>query len=81
MALLEAFLIFIFAVIISSVINNRFPQIPTAFIQIALGVIIFIIPIQVDFQFNSEVFMFAVIAPLLFCRRYPRLSNKIIRIS
>ncbi|MEO4432590.1 hypothetical protein, partial [Staphylococcus aureus] len=55
MALLEAFLIFIFAVIISSVINNRFPQIPTAFIQIALGVVIFIIPIQVDFQFNSEV--------------------------
>ena len=50
MALLEAFLIFIFAVIISSVINNRFPQIPTAFIQIALGVIIFIIPIQVDFN-------------------------------
>ncbi|MBV6766104.1 cation:proton antiporter, partial [Listeria monocytogenes] len=46
--------------------NNRFPQIPTAFIQIALGVVIFIIPIQVDFQFNSEVFMFAVIAPLLF---------------
>nr|WFN98979.1 sodium:proton antiporter [Staphylococcus aureus] len=66
MALLEAFLIFIFAVIISSVINNRFPQIPTAFIQIALGIVIFIIPIQVDFQFNSEVFMFAVIAPLLF---------------
>lgn len=39
--LLEAFLIFIFAVIISSVINNRFPQIPTAFIQIALGVVIY----------------------------------------
>ncbi|HHS2926032.1 TPA: cation:proton antiporter [Staphylococcus argenteus] len=66
MALLEAFLIFIFAVIISSIINNRFPQIPTAFIQIALGAIVFLIPIDVDFQFNSEVFMFAVIAPLLF---------------
>lgn len=62
---IRSILIFIFAVIISSVINNRFPQIPTAFIQIALGVVIFIIPIQVDFQFNSEVFMFAVIAPLL----------------
>ncbi|MDR7621882.1 cation:proton antiporter [Staphylococcus argenteus] len=66
MTLLEAFLIFIFAVIISSIINNRFPQIPTAFIQIALGAIVFLIPIDVDFQFNSEVFMFAVIAPLLF---------------
>ncbi|EHJ09061.1 cation:proton antiporter [Staphylococcus simiae] len=66
MELLEAFLIFIFAVVISSVINNRFPQIPTAFIQIALGVLIFFIPIDVEFEFNSEVFMFAVIAPLLF---------------
>ena len=56
---------FYFAVIISSVINNRFLQISLPFIQIALGVVIFIIPIQVDFQFNSEVFMFAVIAPLL----------------
>lgn len=81
MALLEAFLIFIFAVIISSVINNRFPQIPTAFIQIALGVVIFIIPIQVDFQFNSEVFMFCRYRATTFCGRYPRLSNKIIRIS
>lgn len=34
MALLEAFLIFIFAVIISSVINNRFPQIPTALFKL-----------------------------------------------
>ena len=80
MALLEAFLIFIFAVIISSVINNRFPQIPTAFIQIALGVIIFIIPIQVDFQFNSE-YLCSLLSRHCFCRRYPRLSNKIIRIS
>ncbi|RZH93116.1 sodium:proton antiporter, partial [Staphylococcus aureus] len=66
MALLEAFLIFIFAVIISSVINTRFPQIPNAFIQISLGVVIFILPIHVDFHFNSEVFMFSVIARLLF---------------
>ena len=36
MELLEAFLLFIFAVIISSIIYNRFPKIPTAFIQIAL---------------------------------------------
>ena len=37
MELLDAFLLFILAVIISSIIYHRFPNIPTAFIQIALG--------------------------------------------
>lgn len=66
MELLEAFLIFIFAVILSAIINNRFPKIPTAFIQIALGAAIFTLPIPIHFDFDSEVFMMAVIAPLLF---------------
>ncbi|MCH8645271.1 cation:proton antiporter [Staphylococcus lugdunensis] len=66
MELLEAFLLFITAVIISSIIYNRFPKIPAAFIQIALGVCLFILPIPIHFKFDSEVFMFAVIAPLLF---------------
>lgn len=66
MELLEAFLLFIFAVIISSIIYNRFPKIPTAFIQIALGVCLFVLPIPMHFEFESEVFMMAVIAPLLF---------------
>lgn len=38
MYLLEAFLIFILAVVISSIIHNRLPKVPMAFIQIALGV-------------------------------------------
>ncbi|MDU6180586.1 MAG: sodium:proton antiporter, partial [Staphylococcus lugdunensis] len=63
---LEAFLLFITAVIISSSIYNRFPKIPAAFIQIALGVCLFILPIPIHFKFDSEVFMFAVITPLLF---------------
>ena len=66
MELLEAFLLFITAVIISSSIYNRFPKIPAAFIQIALGVCLFILPIPIHFKFDSEVFMFAVITPLLF---------------
>lgn len=66
MELLEAFLLFITAVIISSIIYNRFSKIPVAFIQIALGVCLFILPIPIEFEFDSEVFMFAVIAPLLF---------------
>ena len=43
-----------------------FPKIPTAFIQIGLGVVIFTLPIPMHFEFDSEVFMMAVIAPLLF---------------
>lgn len=66
MLLLEAFLIFIIAVIISSIIHNKFPKIPMAFVQIALGVCVYILPIPTHFEFDSEVFMMAVIAPLLF---------------
>ncbi|PHK49575.1 cation:proton antiporter [Staphylococcus edaphicus] len=66
MLLLEAFLIFIIAVIISSIIHNKFPKVPMAFVQIALGVCLYILPIPLHFEFDSEVFMMAVIAPLLF---------------
>ncbi len=66
MLLLEAFLIFIIAVIISSIIHNKFPKIPMAFIQIGLGVCLYILPIPLHFEFEPEVFMMAVIAPLLF---------------
>ena len=64
--IIRSFLIFIFAVIVSSVLHNMFPKIPTAFIQIGLGVVIFTLPIPMHFEFDSEVFMMAVIAPLLF---------------
>lgn len=37
-----------------------------AFVQIALGVCVYILPIPIHFEFDSEVFMMAVIAPLLF---------------
>ncbi|WP_436854853.1 cation:proton antiporter [Staphylococcus caeli] len=66
MLLLEAFLIFIIAVIISSIIHNKFPKIPMAFVQIGLGVCLYVLPIPIHFEFDSEVFMMAVIAPLLF---------------
>lgn len=66
MLLLEAFLIFIIAVIISSIIHNKFPKIPMAFVQIGLGVCLYVLPIPIQFEFDSEVFMMAVIAPLLF---------------
>ncbi len=42
------------------------PKVPLAFIQIALGMLLFITPIPVEFNFDSELFMVALIAPLLF---------------
>ncbi|MGQ3339135.1 hypothetical protein, partial [Staphylococcus aureus] len=52
MLLLEAFLIFIIAVIISSIIHNKFPKVPMAFVQIALGVCLYVLPIPLHFEFD-----------------------------
>lgn len=49
MLLLEAFLIFIIAVIISSIIHNKFPKVPMAFVQIALGVCLYVLPIPLHY--------------------------------
>jgi len=62
----ETLLIFIGVVIISSFVHTFMPKVPLAFIQIALGMLLFITPIPVEFNFDSELFMVALIAPLLF---------------
>ncbi|MCD8914036.1 sodium:proton antiporter [Staphylococcus simulans] len=67
MEIVEGLLIFIAAIILSSVIHSLFlPKVPLAFIQIILGALIFVTPIPVAFDFDTEVFMVALIAPLLF---------------
>jgi len=62
----ETLLIFVGVVIISSFVHTFMPKVPLAFIQIALGMLLFITPIPVEFNFDSELFMVALIAPLLF---------------
>lgn len=66
MEIFETLLIFIGVVIISSFVHTFMPKVPLAFIQIALGMLLFIPPIPVEFNFDSELFMVALIAPLLF---------------
>ena len=66
MEIFETLLIFIGVVIISSFVQTFMPKVPLAFIQIALGMLLFITPIPVEFNFDSELFMVALIAPLLF---------------
>lgn len=66
MEIFETLLIFIGVIIISSFVHTFMPKVPLAFIQIALGMLLFITPIPVEFNFDSELFMVALIAPLLF---------------
>ncbi|HCV9028268.1 sodium:proton antiporter [Staphylococcus aureus] len=66
MEIFETILIFIAVVILSSFVHTFIPKVPLAFIQIFLGMLLFIIPIPVQFNFDSELFMVTMIAPLLF---------------
>ena len=66
MEIFEALLIFVALVIVSSFVHTFIPKVPLAFIQIFLGMILYLTPIPVEFNFDSELFMVTLIAPLLF---------------
>ncbi|PTK25625.1 sodium:proton antiporter [Staphylococcus hominis] len=66
MEIFKTILIFLAVVIVSSFVHTFIPKVPLAFIQIILGMILFILPVPVEFNFDSELFMLATIAPLLF---------------
>ena len=66
MEIFETILIFLAVVIVSSFVHTFIPKVPLAFIQIILGMILFILPVPVEFNFDSELFMLVTIAPLLF---------------
>ncbi|MFS0780209.1 Na+/H+ antiporter [Bacillus sp. 1P06AnD] len=54
------------AIILSSLFNNKWPKVPLALFQIAIGVILSLSPIPTDLNFDPEIFMICIIAPLLF---------------
>lgn len=66
MKIFETLLIFVALVIVSSFVHTFIPKVPLAFIQIFLGMILYLTPIPVEFNFDSELFMVTLIAPLLF---------------
>ncbi len=66
MEIFETLLIFVALVIVSSFVHTFIPEVPLAFIQIFLGMILYLTPIPVEFNFDSELFMVTLIAPLLF---------------
>ena len=67
MEILTTLGIFVIIVILGSFLNNLFPRIPAAFFQIILGAAVTFIPnLPLHFEFESEMFMMLIIAPLLF---------------
>ena len=66
MEIFETLLIFVTVVIVSSFVHTFISKVPFAFIQIVLGMILYLTPIPVEFNFDSELFMVTLIAPLLF---------------
>ncbi|UTH14274.1 cation:proton antiporter [Macrococcus equipercicus] len=66
---MESFIViisFIVAVIISAVIHHYFSKIPLVFIQIGIGMLIFLTPLPIQLEFEPELFLIGIIAPLLF---------------
>lgn len=67
MEILTTLGIFVIIVILGSFLNNLFPRIPASLFQIILGAAVTFIPnLPLHFEFESEMFMMLVIAPLLF---------------
>lgn len=60
-------LILVVAVLISNVIASKVTQVPLAFIEIAMGLLMaFVVPFYRHYTMNPELFMLAVLAPLMF---------------
>ncbi|TDM03613.1 cation:proton antiporter [Macrococcus carouselicus] len=57
---------FIIATILSTIIHYKYPRLPLAFIQIFLGMLIFTTPLPIVMDFEPEMFLIGIIAPLLF---------------
>ena len=71
MEILTTLGIFVIIVILGSFLNNLFPRIPAALFQIILGAAVTFIPnLPLHFEFESEMFMMLIIAPLLFTDAY-----------
>ena len=61
---------FTILVILGTILSNLVPKIPAAVFQIILGAIFVLLPIPLEFTFNSQAFLLLVIAPLLFTDAY-----------
>ncbi|WP_050616349.1 cation:proton antiporter [Bacillus testis] len=54
------------AIILSNLLSNKWPKVPLALFQIGIGVILSLSPVPTELDFDPEIFMICIIAPLLF---------------
>lgn len=66
MNILVTIVMIIGLVILGTILNNKFPKIPTALFQVVLGSIFALAPIFPNFSLDNNTFMVLIIAPLLF---------------
>lgn len=64
---LVLFILMVAGVLLSAIVSKYIPQIPLALIQIMIGLLLAIVPIeQTTIHFEPELFMIGIIAPLVF---------------
>lgn len=66
MDLLTTILLLLFCLLISNIISHYIPSIPTALTQIATGIILALIFVNLSFEMEAEWFLLLFIAPLLY---------------
>lgn len=66
MEFIISFLMLVFVIVISTVLSKKFTRIPLALFQITLGALASWLPLHISLEFEPEVFMICLIAPLLF---------------
>ncbi|MDP4098809.1 Na+/H+ antiporter [Paenibacillus sp. P96] len=66
MDLLMIVLLLMVGLLISNIVSHYVPAIPTALIQVALGIIITLIPGNYSFEMNAEWFLLLFVAPILY---------------
>lgn len=54
------------AVLVSSVVSQLFPKAPASLVQIALGLLLAVLPLHIEVNVDSEFFLLFFIAPLLY---------------
>lgn len=59
-------LLLIAAVVAANAVYARFNQVPVAFLQIAAGLVLSLIPLYQDFELEPEIFLFVIISVLMF---------------
>lgn len=60
-------LVLVIAVLISNIIASKLTQVPLAFIEIAIGLLVaFVVPYYRHYTMNPDLFMLVVLAPLMF---------------